>query len=104
MKTNFKLFYLFAAGIFLFTACSKEEIQEDASFNAQENVAAIEHELFTIEEWENTEDAEIHGPHSSTKMLKWQESGFFDKGMFCRKVGESSSFLDGKRIDFDLYI
>jgi len=54
--------------------------------------------------WENTTDAEVHGPHSSTKMLKWQESGFFDKGMFCRKIGESSNFLDGKRIDFDLYI
>ena len=54
--------------------------------------------------WENTTDAEVHGPHSSTKMLKWQESGFFDKGMFCRKIGETSSFLDGKRIDFDLYI
>jgi CD2 antigen cytoplasmic tail-binding protein 2 len=52
--------------------------------------------------WENEESAEIHGPHSSTEMLKWQESGFFDKGVFVRKFG-TKEFFDGKRIDFDLY-
>jgi len=64
----------------------------------------IDIEVMWEYKWDNTADAEIHGPHSSTNMLKWQENGFFDKGMFCRKVGENSSFLDGKRIDFDLYI
>ena len=52
--------------------------------------------------WEDSEDAEIHGPHSSTEMLKWQESGYFSKGVHVRKVG-TKEFLDGKRIDFDLY-
>ena len=53
--------------------------------------------------WENTDSAEIHGPHSSTEMLKWQDSGFFQKGVFVRKVGVKD-FTDGKRVDFDLYI
>lgn len=53
--------------------------------------------------WDNTETAEIHGPHSSTEMLKWQESGFFQKGVYVRKVG-GKDFTDGKRVDFDLYI
>lgn len=50
------------------------------------------------------ESGQVHGPHTSDEMLKWQESGFFDKGVFVRKVGSSSEFLDGKRIDFDLYV
>lgn len=49
-------------------------------------------------------DDEIHGPHSSEEMLAWQESGYFDKGVFVRKVGSNTEFLDGKRIDFELYI
>ena len=53
--------------------------------------------------WENTESAEIHGPHSSTEMLKWQESGFFSKGVYVRKIG-AKDFTDGKRVDFDLYV
>ena len=35
--------------------------------------------------------------------FQWQENGFFDKGVFVRKLG-TNEFLDGKRIDFDLYI
>ena len=52
---------------------------------------------------DRSEDEEIHGPHSSEEMLAWQESGFFDKGVFVRKVGSNGEFLDGRRIDFDLY-
>ena len=40
---------------------------------------------------------------SSEEMLEWQTSGFFDKGVYVRKVGSAGDFLDGKRIDFDLY-
>ena len=85
------------------TASVTPSVQAKSS-PAVESPVDIDSEVMWEFQWENTEDAEIHGPHSSTKMLKWQESGFFDKGMFCRKVGESSKFLDGKRIDFDLYI
>jgi len=85
------------------------------NFNPKSNVEAkpsapivpvdFDTEVMWEFKWEDTQDAEVHGPHSSSKMLQWQENGFFDKGMFCRKLGsESSSFLDGKRIDFDLYV
>ena len=73
--------------------------------------------------WEfkwKTDDAELHGPHSSQKMLDWQvgnlsfvsivqlhfflqESGFFDAGILVRKVG-TEEFRDSKRIDFELYV
>lgn len=56
--------------------------------------------------WEfkwKTEDAELHGPHTSQKMLDWQESGFFDAGILVRKVG-TEEFRDSKRIDFELYV
>jgi CD2 antigen cytoplasmic tail-binding protein 2 len=53
--------------------------------------------------WENTEESEIHGPHTSDKMHQWQESGFFDKGVFARKVGGGGEFNTSKRIDFELY-
>ena len=76
--------------------------------------------------WEfkwKTDDAELHGPHTSQKMLDWQvgnlsfgfvsiftitfcffqESGFFDAGILVRKVG-TEEFRDSKRIDFELYV
>ena len=53
--------------------------------------------------WENKEKAEIHGPHSSQEMLEWQESGFFESGVFARKVGSNADFNSSKRIDFELY-
>jgi len=56
--------------------------------------------------WEfkwKSEDVELHGPHTSQKMLDWQESGFFDAGILVRKVG-TEEFRDSKRIDFELYV
>jgi len=53
--------------------------------------------------WKTGDDEKVHGPHSSEEMLEWQTSGFFDKGVYVRKVGTTGDFLDGKRIDFDLY-
>lgn len=52
--------------------------------------------------WENEDASEVHGPHGTGEMIKWQESGFFDKGVFVRKVG-AKDFNDVKRVDFDLY-
>ena len=41
--------------------------------------------------------------NNSSEMLKWQESGFFSKGVYVRKIG-AKDFTDGKRVDFDLYV
>lgn len=64
---------------------------------------SVEDEVMWEFKWKNEEDAELHGPHSSQKMLEWQESGFFAAGVWCRKVGTSTEFASSKRIDFDLY-
>lgn len=53
---------------------------------------------------ENDAESELQGPYSSSQMLKWQEEGKFDAGVFCRKVGnEGGQFYNSKRVDFDLY-
>lgn len=55
--------------------------------------------------WEDKEDAEIHGPFTSEKMLQWQESGYFSKGGFVRKTTDpGQTWYSTRRIDFDLYV
>lgn len=53
--------------------------------------------------WEDKDDAEIHGPYSSSEMFKWSEDGYFKAGVFCRKAGTQNQFYSSRRIDFDLY-
>lgn len=53
--------------------------------------------------WENTDQAEVHGPFPSSSMHEWVEEGKFPQGVFVRKVGSGSDFYTSKRIDFDLY-
>lgn len=53
--------------------------------------------------WEDKDGEEIHGPYSSSEMLKWTEDDYFKDGVYCRKVGSDSQFYSSKRIDFDLY-
>ena len=53
--------------------------------------------------WEDKDGEEIHGPYSSSDMLKWTEDDYFKDGVYCRKVGSDSQFYSSKRIDFDLY-
>jgi hypothetical protein len=54
--------------------------------------------------WEDSDTAEIHGPHTSAAMQQWKEGGFFDKTFFVRKTGSGGDFRDGKRIDFSLFM
>ena len=54
-------------------------------------------------EFHPSEGAEVHGPHPTSAMIKWQENGFFDKAVYVRKVGGAADFYDVKRVDFDLY-
>ena len=79
-----------------FDAKAKAPPTEDKSLS-------LDSEVMWEYRWEQKDDSQVHGPHSSTEMLKWQDSGFFDKGVYVRRVG-STEFLDGKRIDFDLYV
>ncbi|XP_037092767.1 CD2 antigen cytoplasmic tail-binding protein 2-like [Pollicipes pollicipes] len=53
--------------------------------------------------WEASEDAEVHGPHTSAEMNAWSESGYFSDAVLVRKTG-TAAFYQAKRVDFDLYI
>ncbi|XP_078393289.1 CD2 antigen cytoplasmic tail-binding protein 2, partial [Cetorhinus maximus] len=54
--------------------------------------------------WENTDDAELYGPFSSSQMQDWVDQDYFREGVYCRKVGEPGSiFYSSRRIDFELY-
>ena len=54
--------------------------------------------------WEDTDDAELHGPFTSQEMLDWSEDGYFKEGVFVRKVDSNAQFYSSRRIDFDLYV
>ncbi|XP_054990479.1 CD2 antigen cytoplasmic tail-binding protein 2 isoform X2 [Sorex araneus] len=54
--------------------------------------------------WENTGDAELYGPFTSTQMQTWVNEGYFPDGVYCRKLDPpGGQFYNSKRIDFDLY-
>ncbi|KAI5131849.1 CD2 antigen cytoplasmic tail-binding protein 2 isoform X2 [Manis pentadactyla] len=54
--------------------------------------------------WENTSDAELYGPFTSTQMQTWVNEGYFPDGVYCRKLDPpGGQFYNSKRIDFDLY-
>ncbi len=97
-----------ALDMFMETAKESEKDEEpkpgtsSSSSKAAAPALSLDDEVRWEFRWENEDGAEVHGPHTSQEMLDWQESGFFDKGVFVRKAGEEE-FKDGKRIDFDLY-
>ncbi|KAJ1126148.1 hypothetical protein NDU88_004557 [Pleurodeles waltl] len=54
--------------------------------------------------WENNDKAELYGPFSSAQMQDWVDQGYFEEGVYCRKVLSSGGqFYNSRRIDFDLY-
>lgn len=56
--------------------------------------------------WENTPDAEIHGPFSASQMQSWVEEGYFPQEVYCRETrkGPEAAFYTSKRIDFELFM
>jgi CD2 antigen cytoplasmic tail-binding protein 2 len=56
--------------------------------------------------WENTDDAELHGPFTSSQMLEWTNENYFPDGVFVRKTSTAPDglFYSSKRMDFELYI
>merc|ERR1712032_1035797 len=99
---NMEIYEMTYEGI-LFKIKAEEEKKVDKKAPIEETKDPV---LLDDVSWEfkwKTEDAELHGPHTSQKMLDWQESGFFDAGILVRKVG-TEEFRDSKRIDFELYV
>lgn len=107
-------------------------LEEQAAAAAAASAAADDDgQAKFVYKWEDSPDAEIHGPFSASNMLQWQQQGFFGaNGVFCREVGKvwrgfpfpttatpvppphpqpsrpfaiQTEFYNSKRIDFDLY-
>lgn len=53
--------------------------------------------------WEATDSAEVHGPHSSSEMQAWADSGYFSDAVQVRRSG-TTNFYPAKRVDFELYM
>ena len=54
--------------------------------------------------WKNEDSEEIHGPHSTSEMLNWVNEGYFESGVWVRRVGQPGDFYSSRRVDFDLYL
>lgn len=58
--------------------------------------------------WDDSKNAEIFGPFTSSEMLDWTEQGYFKDGVLVRKLADKNEepegqFYTSKRIDFELY-
>lgn len=57
--------------------------------------------------WEfkwKSEDENLHGPYSTSQMIKFSKEKYFKDGVLVRKCGEDDSrFYTSSRIDFELY-
>ena len=56
--------------------------------------------------WEDKNDAEVHGPFTSSQMLEWTNENYFPGGVFVRKTSSApdGAFYSSRRIDFELYL
>ena len=81
----------------------KVRIDDSAAKDEGENTNSSD-EIRWEYKLENTDDAKIHGPFSSSSMQQWVDEDKFPEGVFVRKAGTGSEFYTSKRIDFDLYI
>lgn len=82
----------------------EDTVMETESSDDIKAESANEDEVYWHYKWENTKDATVYGPYSSTYMLIWNDQGCFGDGVWVRKVGEDSGpYYNSKRIDFELY-
>lgn len=54
--------------------------------------------------WSSSNDDDVHGPHSTEQMQEWVKGGYFQTGVWVRKVGSEGEFHTSNRIDFELYL
>lgn len=67
------------------------------------NHSKIPEKLLWEFKWKQ-DDSELHGPYDTKQMLQWSQDGYFNTGVYVRKIGESANFYNSKRIDFDVYL
>ena len=70
----------------------------------RESVSDASSEVMWHYKWQK-EDADVHGPFSSSQMQEWVDKDYFKNGVWVRKGGEGNQeFYSSKRIDFSLYV
>lgn len=83
---------------------SAKKVRFDADGKPQEEEETLTPEVRWEFKWENANTAEIHGPHSTREMLNWVNEGYFEAGVWVRRVGQQGEFSNSRRMDFDLYL
>ena len=51
------------------------DVEEPTSSSAEESSASKLDEVSWEYKWENKEEADVHGPFTSTQMAQWSENG-----------------------------
>lgn len=70
----------------------------------RERKIGMDEEVMWEYRWDNKENSEMYGPFTSQQMQGWQDEGYFQDGVYCRRVGQpGAQFYNSKRLDFELY-
>ena len=73
-------------------------------FSIPEDCGQPLNESGILMKWNNPESGLFHQNTEVNVIYPFQDSGFFDKGVYVRRVGrDGADFVDVRRIDFDLY-
>ncbi|XP_041858120.1 CD2 antigen cytoplasmic tail-binding protein 2 isoform X2 [Melanotaenia boesemani] len=81
-----------------------DEKIDDKSADNNEEGTRVSDDVMWEYKWENKDNSEIYGPFTSQQMQGWVDEGYFNDGVYCRRVNqEGSQFYNSKRIDFELY-
>jgi len=84
---------------------ASKKVRFDASVSGNETEKKEEDSQTYWEfKWENEDDAEVHGPHSTSEMQTWTNDNYFEKGVWVRRVGQQGDFHSSRRVDFELYL
>ncbi|XP_041092878.1 LOW QUALITY PROTEIN: CD2 antigen cytoplasmic tail-binding protein 2 [Polyodon spathula] len=72
--------------------------------SGRERKTGMDEEVMWEYRWDNKENSEMYGPFTSQQMQGWQDEGYFQDGVYCRRVGQpGAQFYNSKRLDFELY-
>ncbi|XP_053550661.1 CD2 antigen cytoplasmic tail-binding protein 2 isoform X2 [Bombina bombina] len=80
-----------------------DEVEEETLENKERFV--LDSDTLWEYKWENSDEAQLYGPFTSSQMQDWVNEGYFMDGVYCRRVSSSGGqFYSSLRIDFDLYV
>ncbi|KAM9745360.1 CD2 antigen cytoplasmic tail-binding protein 2 isoform 2-T4 [Menidia menidia] len=80
-----------------------EKVDKKSGDEEEEN-ERVNDDVMWEYKWENVDNSEIYGPFTSQQMQGWVDEGYFNTGVYCRRVDQQGSqFYNSKRIDFELY-